>query len=539
MTLRRLGPWLAACAAGALWLALSPPGANDLAGGDEGYYGTMARNVLASPHQLISPSLSPLGTPGDKPPLVPLLIAPFVRAWGPGIAAVRAPFAPSAALVAGGVGALVATAAGPAPALFASALLATLPWFADASRSAAAEIPLTALVTLALLVLAAGASENGRGRELLAGVLIGLAFLCKLWLVAPGALAAAVLVTRRERGRWHTPALLAVTALAVASLHLAAVAAWAPRDLAHWRYIYLGRSLAERVSGEGYASYWRLPIGAYWGTLTRAFGLVLPLVAVGVDVAWRRRAEPVPRALLVWGSGVLLLSLFRVKSGGYAYVVAPAWAGLAALGLDAIARGVRPSLVPLAAGALLTSPLAALVGGQGLPAAAWAAVWGAGLALGVIASPPRSWPRLPAEWLFAAWAVLAVGLGAARSAERLHAPYHTPGYQRVAAAMAPRLAGIPPDVPCFVAPETPTFDFHLFRTGLYWGTPNTPWTAERFRALRADQRLRVFVVDPSQTFYGGWPDSATLVWLERGTHEITSRLPAGPHGERPLRVFVR
>src|SRR6185436_14249285 len=87
---RRFAPWLVACAAGVVWLVLSPPGRNDLAGGDEGYYGTMARNVLASRAQLVSPSLSPLGPPGDKPPLYPLLIAPFVRAWGPVPAAVRA-----------------------------------------------------------------------------------------------------------------------------------------------------------------------------------------------------------------------------------------------------------------------------------------------------------------------------------------------------------------------------------------------------------------------------------------------------------------
>jgi len=49
----------------------------------------------------------------------------------------------------------------------------------------------------------------------------------------------------------------------------------------------------------------------------------------------------------------------------------------------------------------------------------------------------------------------------------------------------------------------------------------------------------VFVVDPTRTFYGGWPDSAMVSWLERETTEITARMPPGPHGERPLRVFVR
>jgi 4-amino-4-deoxy-L-arabinose transferase-like glycosyltransferase len=124
---RRLGTWLLACVAGIAWLALSPPGRNDLVGGDEGFYGTMARNVLASREQLVSPSLSPLGAPGDKPPLYPLLIAPFVRAWGPVPASVRALSAPCAVVVAGGTGALVGMAAGPWTAACATALLATLP----------------------------------------------------------------------------------------------------------------------------------------------------------------------------------------------------------------------------------------------------------------------------------------------------------------------------------------------------------------------------------------------------------------------------
>ena len=518
---------------GIVWLVLSPPSRNDLAGGDEGYYGTMARNVLASRAQLVSPSLSPLGPPGDKPPLYPLLIAPFVRAWGAVPAAARAPSAPCAALIAGGAGALVGMAAGPWTAAFATALLATLPWFADASRGAAAELPLTAFATLALLVLAV--EPRSRARAALAGVGLGLAFLCKLWLVAPAALAALALVARRDRGALGVATVLGGTALGVGALHLVAVALLAPGAFSHWEYIYLGRSLVERVRGEGYADYWRQPPGMYWALATRAIGLVLPFVVVGAENAWRRRAEPVPRALLAWSAGLLLLSLFRVKAGGYAYVVMPAWAALAALGVDAIARGVRPSIGPLVAGAVLTSPLVSRFGAQGLPAPAWAAVW---VAAGALVWLTRL-PKVPASRLAQSWALLALGLGATRSAVRLSAAYHTPGYERVAAAIAPRLSDVAPDQACFVAPEAPTFAFHLFRTGRYWGTPIEPWSAGRAPALRDDPRLRVFIVDPTRSFYGGWPDSATVRWLEHETREVTAEMPPGPHGERPLRVFVR
>ena len=89
-----------------------------------------------------------------------------------------------------------------------------------------------------------------------------------------------------------------------------------------------------------------------------------------------------------------------------------------------------------------------------------------------------------------------------------------------------------------VAPEAPVFAYHLFRSALYWATPDRPWTAARLAQTQSDTSLRVFVVDTSRSFHGGWPDDATLAWLERDTREITSELLASPF-TRPLRVFVR
>jgi 4-amino-4-deoxy-L-arabinose transferase-like glycosyltransferase len=502
-------------------------------GGDEGYYGTMARNVLASPRQAVSTSLTPLGAAGDKPPLVPILIAPFVRAWGPTPAAPRAILPVCAALVAWGIGRIVREASGPRTALFATALLATLPWFADASRGAAAEIPLTAFAALALVLLAG--RRDSRARLVLAGALLGLGFLCKLWLVAPAALAAAAMVAGRDREALGRLAWLAGTAFAVASLHLVAVAVWAPADLQHWSYIYLGRSLAERVAGEGYAEYWRRPPGAYWATVTRAFGLVLPLVAAGVESAWRRRREPVPRALLVWAAGLLLMSAFRVKSGGYAYTVVPAFAGLAALGALAFARREGPHPITLALGALLTSPVGARWEATALPTPVWAAVWCLAVAIAVLVRVQSPLARK----LVVAWAIAAVAIGAGRSVLRLAAPYHRPGYARIAASLAPAFAGVPPERRSLVAPEAPVFAYHLFRTAGYWGTPITPWTAERFAQVRADTALRAYVVDPSRSFYGGWPDSATMAWLEREMREVPRRAWGGGSRPEALRVFLR
>jgi 4-amino-4-deoxy-L-arabinose transferase-like glycosyltransferase len=469
----------------ALWLAWSPLGANDLVGGDEGYYGTMARNVLASPRYLVSPSLRPLGPPGDKPPLYPALLALSVRILGPTATALRWPSVLAAAWLALCLAALVRRAAGAWAAAAAAAFLVTLPWFADASRVAAAEIPLTALGATALLVAAGGAGSKRRAA--LAGALLGAAFLCKLWLVALLALPVLALYLPLRRGRGAALAVLLGAAAVVASLQLVAVARFEPRELGHWTAVYLGRSLVERIGGAGYAGYWIRPPLFYAALIAHAFALLLPLVALGVVAAVRRFAEPVPRALLLWASGTLVLSLFAVKAGGYAYVVVPAWAGLAALGAQALA-GWRPRASLVAAVAL---------------------------------------------------AVAAVAGGLVRDAQRLPARYHAPGLREVAAAVAPRLVGVPPERECFVGPEWPTLSFHLFRSGGYWGTPIEPWTAERRRRVEADTSLRVFVVDAGRGLYGGWPDSTTVAWLESATTEITGEVAA--RGGRPatLRVFVR
>ncbi|HKQ57320.1 MAG TPA: hypothetical protein VJY35_05595, partial [Candidatus Eisenbacteria bacterium] len=93
---------------GVLWVVWSPPDANDLVAGDEGYYGTLARNLLAAPDQRLSPSLTPLGPPGDKPPFYPALLAIPVAVLGPTAAALRWPSLVLSLLVAIATGALAA-----------------------------------------------------------------------------------------------------------------------------------------------------------------------------------------------------------------------------------------------------------------------------------------------------------------------------------------------------------------------------------------------------------------------------------------------
>jgi 4-amino-4-deoxy-L-arabinose transferase-like glycosyltransferase len=515
----------------AAWVFWSRLGANEIVGGDEGYYGVMAQSILVEPRRILSPPLSPLGPPGDKPPLYPALLAGSIRLFGSNELALRWPSEAAALAIALMLAALLARIAGAPGALAAAGLFVSLPWLADASRVCAAEPALTAFGAGAAVL--ATAPNPSRGRDALAGALLGAGFLCKLWLVGLIALPVALALAPWTRGGARRLALVAGVALATASLHLVAVARFEPAAFAHWRDVTFGFSLASRARGEGYASSWLLPPGAYWNLLGRALVLLAPLVAIGVVRAAWRWHEPVARLLLSWAAGAALLSLFAVKAGGYAYVIMPAWVGLAALGLAALSEGtVRSRIAPLIGAFLGAPPIVAAFGGPRASNAAWAAAIVATLVAWWVA---HTWPTRARQAALALGLVLAA-VGLVREAQRLPQRYHDPGYRDVAEALRPELRRVPPERLCFVAPEAPALAFYLFRTGRYWGTPIRPWTEAEAEAVRSNADLRAFVVDTERELYGGWPDSATVSWLEQTKLEITPD-PLGALEPR-LRVFV-
>ena len=63
------------------------------------------------------------------------------------------------------------------------------------------------------------------------------------------------------------------------------------------------------------------------------------------------------------------------------------------------------------------------------------------------------------------------------------------------------------------------------------------WTAPRRgrTAPAGDLIMR----NPRRDLYGGWPDSATVAWLETATTEITAGIAEGAHRPLDVRVFVR
>lgn len=466
----------------AMWWALSPASRNDLVGGDEGYYATMARNLLADPRQWLGPSLTPLGPPGDKPPLYPGLIAVMIRCFGFSEAAVRAVSFASALVVLGSLAALARRFVGGRAAVLAVALAGTLPWLADSSRVAASELPLTAFGMLALVVLTGPTITFRRG--LAAGALFGLAFLCKLWLVALlGLPALAWGWPFHERRLW---AGVGLGAALVGGAQLMAVQWLDPAQLDHWLKVYGLFSFADRAAGGGYAAFWLKGPEFYGVLLARAFILMLPLIGGGLAVSVSRFRDPGARLMLGWAVGLIVISAFAVKSGGYVYPLVPGFVLLAAAGARAYAE--RGCLARL-------------------------------MTVGLVA--------------------LACVGGSVRIAQRLPQAYHDTGYAAIAAAIAPRLLPTERGVACVLAPEAPAFRAYLMRDVDYWDSPYQPWSAQRAAALAADPHLRAFVVDPTGRAYGGGPDAATLAWLEQHTLEITHSIRRRDGSPLEMRVFVR
>lgn len=473
-------------AAVACWALLGAVWANDLVGGDEGYYVTMARNLLAEPRQWAAVSLSPLGEAGDKPPLVPALLALASLPFGVAEWALRlVPLASTALAMLAGVR-LAAALSGSRAALAAAVLLATLPWLADGARVIAAEPTLAALALWALVLLVREPLTSRRAA--LAGALLGLAFLCKTWLVVLVAVPAALAMIGRPGRLWLAAGLPAAL---VASLHLIAVLALTPRDLPHWMNVVFGMSLGARAAGQGFADYWLQPPWFYAGILAKAMAVWLPLLVLGVAAAWRRRAHRAARALLGAFLSLALLSAFRVKAGGYLHPLVPMLAALAAVG-----------------------------------AAAWSPTAQAGLG--------RWRPRIVAALL-----LLACVTGALRIVQRLPQRYHDPGYREVAAYLAPRLAGAAPSDTVLIAPEAPAFQALLFHRADYWDTPYRPWTPERAARLRSGGGPRWWVIDAGGGFYGGTPDSATVAWISRAGRDVTPEIERSAGRALGVRVFER
>ena len=505
-------------------------GVNDLVGGDEGYYGVMARNILNDPRHIVNTSLSPLGPPGDKPFLYPLVLAGSLLVGGIG----EIPMRLVTLLVAASSGIflmLIGSELGDRRAgIIAGLMFLFTPLLANTGRTVSAE-PLLVLLSIAGVWLMFVSLRTGRSRTgFAAGALFGLAFLTKLWLVAlpMAGIAGGLLFFRlSSKKRQMTPVIIyALTGfLLFGSLQLLLCLIFSPDTFRHWLGIYTGFSLADRVAGAGFADYWHRPWNYYLLLIGRAFGQWLPLVPLGVMTVLRKRREsPAAAVTIAWLIPLILMSMISVKSGNYILPLMPPLFLLVGSGASALinSAGVpsltrRDALLAAIAGMLLCLAAQLEFGSGVIPGIYSKNVLRIQIVMAAAVLMPAFAPRLSrrAAGVYATAAILiAMAGGLARDIQIVRSRDHVTGYRKAAAELARGLEDIDPRQLCFISPEWPAVSFYTFRTGRYWESPYVD--ADPGAAVASLEGAPFFyVIQYDDLLYGGVPDEDVLEVIER------------------------
>ncbi len=528
-------------------------GEPDLVGGDEGYYGTYARNLIEGGFdQLLNLGRDPLSAPDNKPFLFPLLLAGPVALLGPTELAVRLVPALAGLACAWLVGLLVARRYGGFAAWAAGIATLLLPPLVYSSRVVMGEGLLAAFGLAGVWAAVRALEERRNAPALLAGLFWGCGFLVKLWLVglfiAPVAVALlADARRRREAGSWGRMALAGVAFITVGGSHLALVAWFSPATIPHWFEQYFIFSLFGRAGGQEFAGYWHQPWSFYLrGTLQSCF-MALPLVAAALtarDVPAPGRETSLPQRplWLALAAELLLISFMGVKLRQYSFPLLPSLAALAGIGVAVLLRH-RERLRPALAAALVVLPLAGLALWQSgasplFPSPAMAA----GVAL-FLAASAASLAFAGSRWslgtlaLVGAAGVAAVA-GSAMTVQR-ECLGHRTGYREAARLVAPLLAGRDIREPAFLSPEVPALQYYLFRTGRYWSSAYEPRNAAELLTRVADPRFVAFLTTTRGDLYGGATPQEVIDWLAAHTAERTAEIVAAAGQPLPIRLFVR
>jgi 4-amino-4-deoxy-L-arabinose transferase-like glycosyltransferase len=508
---------------------------------DEGRFGISALNILTDWHQLAIVSEDPLGRYATKPFLYPLTIAGSLCLFGKNEFAVRVVNVvalAAAALLVFALARLLFPDRG-LPFLTFGAFLLN-PWTISYARTA---MPEPELVLWGCLGLYAAAKfyTGGRARwAALCGLALGLAFLCKIWLVYPFALGSSVFFVSKLVKSWNRKtALTSGLAVGVFALvggsHL--LLAWwlAPETLADWIGLYYRITFKSRLAGEGFdPEMWYLPWWVYFGTVFRASFFALPLVLAGAYDLAKNGNRQINALVLSLLSPCLLFSFLRVKQPSYVYPAFPALALLIAYGIrcylgrmDRQKLGVASLLSALVAILFLRLGLFGVGGLAGM-----LILYLAFAASGLV--PPHF--QKAAKWFVVCVSVcgmLLAGVMVVRQSLR-----HRTYYREISSYFAAALRPYRPQDVAFTSPEFPSFQFYTFRSGQYWQTYLFHQSLAEFLAGLKRGSEAFYVVDPSGTLYGGKVSAEKLTALQKYAVDVTPEIERSIGHSLGLRVFV-
>jgi len=535
-------------------------GANDLGPADEGYCGVMALNASSGIRELINPSLSPMGPPGDRPLLHALVLAAAVHLGGIDEVSLRLVsvilgvlVAPLLFFIGDALGSRIAG-------MWAAVLWLTSPMLAGAARAVDADLLVVVLGLGGVWLFVHSLQVRRWPYALAAGVLFGLAFLSKLWLalipavaVVGGAWLANAASPRPERVRWRTWWGLALTCLCgfvvAGSMQLVVCGLVTPEHLGHWVSVYFGQYLSGRMEGADIVHSHK-PVLFYVAQLARTGCLCVPMAGLGAAALIGRRGGDGRRwlaagLLLVWPLALVPMSVPSIKDISYLLPVLPGVFLLAGFGIEALVGHLGRKPLPrwqLVAGLLLAAAGAVasqliLARGRRLPNLACAAAlvvqsaWIAGLLL----AGSRRRGLILARLAVVGCLIGAIAGGVVQQVQTTSATNHVTGYARIARLLEPGLRGLDPGQLCFIAPECPSMSFYTFRSGRYWESAYVePDPGLTLTALRGSDPFFFVVPTGAMRLYGGRPGPEVLRAIAAEAHRLD--LDLGPRA--PVRVYV-
>lgn len=509
-------------------------------GSDEGRFGISALNILHSARQVALVSEQPLGGVGTKPFFYPLELSLSILVFGRTAFALR--FVNAVGLLAAALclgRAVQKLTRDRLIAAFTATLFLLNPWTITYARVA---MPDTAVVIWGCIGLLAAVRflETRRYRwASLAGAVLGLGFLSKMWLVFPFVVACASLILASYpvlRRRVLLPALTAsLCFLLVASSHLLLALWLAPSSLHQWLHVYFGFSLGSRWNGPGFdPAMWYHPWWFYLFGLFRATFFGLPLLVLGaISLA---RSKDVRTAVVV--ASLLLplpiLSIFLVKQTSYLYPISAALALIMALGAaDWLRR--RDSLNLLISVGISMVAAIVVVAARLLPVDVVVAVLALYAACAALSIAPAAYRRLAVGLALALVATaMLVADGRVVREDFAHRYYYRP----VVAYFRKEAASLSARDTAFIAPAYPAFEFYLFRRGEYWKTWYVDTPASSIAQGCRQRSLIFFVVDSGRHIYGGEPTPAQREALNGCAKDVTSDIESRIHNRIPLQVFA-
>lgn len=523
--------------------------------GDEGFYGTMALNMVQDRSYLIRPSSTPVGSFEETQPLIAhpqvnsILMAGAYNLFGHRLAAFDV--VPLISFIFTLVFLYLVVALWDRDAAAITILLASVsPSILHNFRFLEAE-PIMAFFGMASIYCAALASMRGRVAYAgVAGLLLGLAFITKVWLAMPYAIAGgcAILFLNKRGLILRSLVVFLVCFVLFGCLHLAATAIWAPQDLAFWvKQVYLGPFTGIGIqagkltaSNANLPANWIHPYWYYFGIAYRDHFFLFPLIALGCLAI-----RPQDRSMLYWLmpglASVLLLSFFAIKEPLYAL---PIWiflyplAGICFVGwLSHIMKATQPVTIytkAILAFILLSVAIILMAYVQGIGAKSITSAYVVGYTasmtflvflIGVALSRYRVYtvPVLIGSLALMFATYITWDLKNRRLVGR--------SLQEV---VRPYVSGSAPNQVAFLAPNFKAPQLYLFQRGMYWRDAPLQLSPAQFVQQTSTRGVRVFIVDAEEER----KMKPLVKYLEEHTKEITEAYDKRVGRKTDTRIFV-